>query len=139
MRKTDSGGNRAIRPLSEGISEAIWSKSDAGLTSETIGAQWKPLKRVQAELTRRRIAVHQSPITHYAPFLSLRFYCGRVGRGRGVGRGLGVGVGLSVAVAVGVGVPDGQVPLTLNTMCMFGSPRVAKFVGLENPQADALQ
>ena len=60
-----------------------------------------------------------------------------VGRGCGVGRGRGVALGVGTQVlhlvshselhwlGVGVGLPPGQVPLTLNTMCMFGKPMSA--------------
>ncbi|PYK63479.1 MAG: hypothetical protein DME50_17470 [Verrucomicrobia bacterium] len=67
----------------------------------------------------------------------------RVGRSRGVGRGRGVGLGLpdgvGVAVGVGVGVATGQLPLTLNTMCMFGKSRSAKSVGSDGPQSTELR
>jgi hypothetical protein len=76
-----------------------------------------------------------------------------VGRGCGVGRGLGVtrggavgvtvgvplGVAVAVAVGVGVGVPAGQVPLTLNTICMLGKPRSPVGVGSFTPQSTALR
>jgi hypothetical protein len=69
-----------------------------------------------------------------------------VGRGLGVGGTLGVvvavavGVGVGVVgvgVGVGVGVPPGQVPFTLNTMCMFGNPRSPVGVGTVTPQSAA--
>ncbi|PYJ67075.1 MAG: hypothetical protein DMF38_04920 [Verrucomicrobia bacterium] len=66
-----------------------------------------------------------------------------VGRSRGLGRGRGVGLGLpdgvGVAVGVGVGVATGQLPLTLNTMCMFRKPRSAKSVGSDGPQSTELR
>ena len=66
-----------------------------------------------------------------------------VGRSRGLGRGRGVGLGLpdgvGVAVGVGVGVATGQLPLTLNTMCMFRKPRTARFVGSGGPQPAELK
>ena len=78
------------------------------------------------------------------------------GRGWGVGRGLGVGVGrigvpvgvadgvtlgvtVALAVGVGVGLPAGQVPLTLNTICMFGKPMSPVGVGSFSPQSTALR
>jgi len=78
---------------------------------------------------------------------------GGVGRGCGVGRGLGVargvavgvtlGVGVTVTVAVGVAVGvgvgvDGQLPLTLNTMCISGNPMSAVGVGSVIPQSTEL-
>ena len=66
-----------------------------------------------------------------------------VGRSRGLGRGRGVGLGLpdgvGVAVGVGVGVATGQLPLTLNTMCMFGKPSSVRSVGSVVPQVGALR
>ena len=73
------------------------------------------------------------------------------GRGCGVGRGLGVTLGVAVGGAVGVpvgegeaggvgvGVTPGQVPLTLNTMCMFGKPMSPTGVGSFSPQSTALR
>ena len=102
-------------------------------------------------------------------FFNSFYAYGGVGRGCGVGRGLGVGVGLGVVVAVavgvadgggvivavavgvgvrggvivavgvGVGVPPGQVPFTLNTMCMFGNPMSPVGVGTVTPQSAALR
>ena len=58
-----------------------------------------------------------------------------------VGGMVGVGVvGGMVAVGLGVGVtPPPQVPLTLNTMCMFGNPIAAVVVGVLIPQPAALR
>ena len=66
---------------------------------------------------------------------------GVVGLTLGVAVGLGVVVGLTVAVAVGVGVGvvTPQLPLTLNTRCMFGNPIAAVVVGVVIPQAVALR
>jgi hypothetical protein len=79
-----------------------------------------------------------------------------VGRGLGVGGTLGVpvavavavgvadaggvvAVAVAVAVAVGVGLPAGQLPFTLNTMCMSGNPRSPVGVGTVTPQSAALR
>jgi hypothetical protein len=59
--------------------------------------------------------------------------------GLGVTVGLGVVVGLTVAVGVGVGDVTPQLPLTLNTRCMFGNPIAAVVVGVVIPQAVALR
>jgi hypothetical protein len=64
---------------------------------------------------------------------------GMVGLTLGVAVGLGVVVGLTVAVGVGVGVVTPQLPLTLNTRCMFGNPIAAVVVGVVIPQAVALR
>ncbi len=60
-----------------------------------------------------------------------------VGRSRGLGRGRGVGLGLpdgvGVAVGVGVGVATGQLPLTLNTMCMFPSGELTSITSSDVP------
>jgi UDP-3-O-[3-hydroxymyristoyl] glucosamine N-acyltransferase len=65
-----------------------------------------------------------------------------VGPGVPVGPGVavppGVDVGVAVAVGVGVGVA-GQLPFTLNTMCMFGKPIVAVSVGVVIPHVAALR
>ena len=50
-----------------------------------------------------------------------------------------VGVAEGTTVAVGVGVTLLQLPLTLNTMCMFGKPMPAVVVGVVIPQAAALR
>jgi len=71
----------------------------------------------------------------------------RVGLGVGVGVtvpptvavAVAVGVDVGVNVAVGVGEPPPQLPLTLNTMCMFGNPSAAVVVGVVTPQAAALK
>jgi hypothetical protein len=52
---------------------------------------------------------------------------------------VGVGVEVSVGVGVGVGVAPAQLPLTLNTMCMFGKPIVAVSTGTGNEQFAALE
>jgi hypothetical protein len=66
--------------------------------------------------------------------------CG-VGRGRGVtlGVALGVTLGVTEGVGLGVGLPPGQVPLTLNTMCMSGKPMSAVVSGSGIPQSAALR
>jgi hypothetical protein len=61
-----------------------------------------------------------------------------VGDGVGLTGGVGVGDIVAVGVGVGVGVPPVQVPLTLNTMCMFGNPIVDTSVGVVIPQSTAL-
>jgi hypothetical protein len=73
----------------------------------------------------------------------------RVGVDVGVGDGPpGVGVGVfgsgvpaavDVAVAIGVVAPPPQLPLMLNTMCMFGNPMAAVSVGVVMPHAAALR
>ena len=50
-----------------------------------------------------------------------------------------VALGLAVAVGLGVGVTPPQLPLTLNTMCMFGNPMAAVVVGTVIPHAAALR
>src|SRR5439155_18026159 len=66
-----------------------------------------------------------------------------VGRSRGLGRGRGVGLGLpdgvGVTVGVCVGVSTGQLPLTLNTMCMFEKPSSVRSVGSDGPQSTELR
>ncbi len=59
-----------------------------------------------------------------------------VGADVGVG-GAEVGVGVAVEVGPGVGVPP-QLPLTLNTRCMFGNPMLDTSVGVVIPQSTAL-
>jgi hypothetical protein len=60
------------------------------------------------------------------------------------GGGVGVGVPAGIGVEVGVGVPEPgvgvgpQLPLTLNTKCMFVKPRSAILVGFGTEQAGAL-
>src|SRR5215212_6111194 len=57
----------------------------------------------------------------------------------GVGpTGVAVAVAVALAVAVGVGVA-GQLPFTLNTMCMFGNPIAAVSVGVVIPHVVALR
>src|SRR5664279_5544384 len=58
----------------------------------------------------------------------------------GVAVGAIVALALAVAVGVGVGVdPPPQLPLTLNTRCMFGNPIAAVVVGVVIPQPVALR
>ena len=57
-----------------------------------------------------------------------------------VAAGVGDAVAVAVAVGVGAGVPHvPQLPLTSNTMCMFGNPMAAVVMGVEIPQAVALK
>ena len=89
---------------------------------------------------------HHSDCTNDSGEVVRAFLCH--GRGCGVGRGRGVGVGrpgvpvgegVGLTPGVGVGVTPGQVPFTLNTMCMFGKPMSAVVVGSGIPQSAALR
>ena len=65
-----------------------------------------------------------------------------VGGGVIVAVGVADGGGVIVAVGVGVGVgvpPPGQLPFTLNTMCMSGKPISPVGVGSGTPQSAALR
>ena len=53
--------------------------------------------------------------------------------------GLDAAVAVAVAVGVGVGVPPVQLPVIVNTMCIFGNPSVAVSVGTVIPQSTALK